>query len=128
MDPNLDHIPNLNAGQLPQARLINYANRLTLQSKRGIVRTRMIAKFNRILHSHALLSNERRVRLSDRTLRQVARKTWLWCRCHCRYEEMDIKRPAMHSWLRVHMANQHAGVFDDAAVLAHITSPSMKEY
>ena len=128
MDPNLDHIPNLNAGQLPQARLVIHANNLTIQSKRGVVRTRMMARFTRELLRQARQNPNQRLRVSDRTLRKTARATWLWCRRYCRYEELSIKRPAMLSWLRVHMRVAHPGVFEDAAVVARITDPSMKGY
>ena len=126
MDPNLDRIPNLNAGQLPQARLVLHANNLTIQNKRGVVRTRMTARFTRELLQQARQNPNQRLRVSDRTLRKAACATWLWCRRYCRYDEHSIKRPAMLSWLRVHMRVAHPGVFDDADVLAHITDPSMK--
>jgi len=129
MDPNLDRIPNLNAGQLPQACLVIHANNLTIQKKRGIVCTRMSARFTRELITAARLTPDRRcIRLSDRTLCKAARATWLWCRHCCRYEKHNIKRPAMLSWLCVHMRVAHPGVFDDAAVVARIMDPSMKGY
>ena len=128
MDPNLNRIPNLNAGQLPQARLVVHANNLTIQNKRGFVRTCMSARFTRELLSAARQNPNQRLCVSDHTLCKAARVTWLWCRCYCRYEEHSIKRPAMLSWLRVHMRVQHPGVFDDAAVVARITDPSMKGY
>jgi len=55
MDPNLNRIPNLNAGQLPQARLLHHANQLTVQNKRGVVRTRMTARFTKDLIAEARL-------------------------------------------------------------------------
>jgi len=120
MDPNLNRIPNLNAGQLPQARLLNHANQLTIQNKRGVVRTRVMAYFTKELLSAACQTPDCRIRLSDRTLCKAARATWLWCRRYCCYEEHNVKRPAMLSWLRVHMRVLYPGVFDDAAV-ARIT-------
>jgi len=128
MDPNLDRIPNLNAGQLPQARLVIHANNLTIQNKRGVVRTRMTARFTRELLQQARQNPNQHLRVSDRTLRKAARATWLWCRRYCCYDEHSIKRPAMLSWLRVHMRVAHPGVFDDADVVARITDPSMKGY
>jgi len=128
MDPNLDRIPNLNAGQLPQARLIVHANNLVTQNKRGVVRTRMTTRFTREHLSAARQNPNQRLRVSDRTLCKAACATWLWSRRYCCYEEHGIKRPAMLSWLRVHMQVAHPGVFDDAAVVACITDTSMKGY
>jgi len=126
MDPNLDRIPNLNAGQLPQARLVIHANNLVTQNKRGVVRTSMTARFTRELLSAACQNPNQHLRVSDRTLRKAARATWLWCCRCCRYEEHGMKCPAMVSWLCVHMRVAHPGVFDDADVVARITDPSMK--
>jgi len=128
MDPNLDCIPNLNAGQLPQARLLHHANQLTVQNKRGVVRTRMAARFTKELIVEACLTPDCRVRLSDCTLYKAAHATWLWCCRYCCYEEHNIKHPAMISWLHLHMRVAHPGVFDNAAVVARITDPSMKGY
>jgi len=126
MDPNLNRIPNLNAGQLPQARLVVHANNLTIQNKRGFVRTCMSARFTRELLSAARQNPNQRLRVSDCTLGKAACATWLWCRRYCRYDKHSIKSPAMLSWLRVYMPVAHPGVFDDVAIVARITDPSMK--
>jgi len=73
MDPNLDRIPNLNAGQLPQARLVVHANNLTPQNKRGVVRTRMMARFTRELLQQARQNPNQCLHVSDHTLRKAAR-------------------------------------------------------
>lgn len=130
MDPVLERraIVHRSNPHATPAQLQNQIAKMVLRQKRGVVRTRMILKFDELLFSGARDNGvEQRVRFSDLTLCKVARRTWLYARRYCRYDEETIKTPAMNEWLDSFLLAQHPGVFT-SAVRTRIRRPGRGPY
>jgi hypothetical protein len=123
MDPNRDRaaIVHRNDPNTPNDKLQAKILRMIKRNKMAVIKTRMIRQFDKFLLSDARENpGDQRVRLSDLTMRRVARKTWQWTYRFCRYHKKAIKTPAMNEWLDHFMVESYPGAFADPAVRLRI--------